>query len=116
MKKNRCILIDVENKSITEIYLEEGLQPIYDALKCDYFESVMIDGTNDLYVDEEGLFKVEENTKFFQYGTGQYLVGNGLVTAHNDEGETIDTSLSVDYVKERVRFFNLNELQRSGLF
>lgn len=110
MKKNRCILIDVEAKRITEVFLEEGLQPIYDALKCDYFESVRIDDTNDLYVDEEGLFKVDENTKFFQYGTSQYLVGNGLVTAHNDMGETIDTTLSVDDVEKMVKFYTYEEV------
>ena len=110
MKKNRCILIDVEAKRITEVFIEEGLQPIYDALKCDYFESVRIDDTNDLYVDEEGLFKVDENTKFFQYGTSQYLVGNGLVTAHNDMGETIDTTLSVDDVEKMVKFYTYEEI------
>lgn len=110
MKKNRCILIDVEAKRITEVFIEEGLQPIYDVLKCDYFESVRIDDTNDLYVDEEGLFKVDENTKFFQYGTSQYLVGNGLVTAHNDMGETIDTTLSVDDVEKMVKFYTYEEV------
>lgn len=116
MKKNRCILIDVENESITEVFLEDGLDPIYEALKCGTFESVRIGDNTDIFVDEEGLFKVNENTKFFQYGSSQPLVGNGLVTSYGDEGETIDTTMSVDEVRKQVKFLTIFDLEKKGFF
>lgn len=114
MKTNRCILIDVQNESVTEVFLEDGLDAIYEALKCSTFEAVNIRDNNDIFVDEEGLFKVNENTKFFQYGSSQPLVGNGLVTSYGDEGETIDTTMSVDEVRKEVKFLTLNDLRRKG--
>lgn len=109
MKKG--ILIDVKNKTITEVEVianEQGseLPSIYGHLGCSIFEVVNIDHENDIYVDEEGIMNMNDETGFFQVeGYPQPLAGNGLVLGFNDEdGDSKDTTLSVEEIKSRVKF------------
>ena len=107
------ILIDVENKTISEVEVvrdENGSQlpSIYGHLKCSTFEVVGYDFENDVYVDEEGIMNVDENTKFFKLRNyRQPLSGNGLIMGYDDEtGENGDTKLSLEEVKEQVTFMS----------
>jgi hypothetical protein len=110
MKKIRYIFIDCENKLVKEIYLDEGLTPIYELLKCELVEAVYVDTHNHLFVDEEGLFKVNDNSNFFVYDNNTPIIGSGIVTAHNEEGETIDTNLLVEDITNKVKFYHISEL------
>ena len=113
----RCILIDVEEKTISEVYIGTGIQPIYDVLKCEMFECVYIDNVNTIYVDEEGLLNLTPNTMFFSFEGGyQPLSGNGLIMGTDENtGESVDTTLSVEEVRSKVKFHTYWEVRQMML-
>ena len=69
------------------------------------FQTIDIDGTNSIYIDEEGLYR-ETQAYFMWEGYHQPLQGKGLILATDYEGvgESIPTTLSLDEVKEKVSF------------
>ena len=108
-----CILIDVQNETIENVLIGEGIQPIYDVLKCEMFECVHIDYVNTIYVDEEGLLTLTPNSKFFSYDGHQPFAGNGLIMGTDgNTGESIDTTISVEEVKSKVRFHTYWEVRQ----
>lgn len=109
-----CILIDVQNETIENVLIGEDIQPIYDVLKCEMFECVHVDDINTIYVDEEGLLRLTPNTKFFSYEGGhQPFSGNGLIMGTNQNtGESIDTTLTLEEVRSKVKFHTMSEVQR----
>lgn len=112
MKK--CILIDVVNETITPVEIENGIDPIYKQLDCSTFEVVNIDGENDIYVDEEGLLNLTPSSKFFTFEGGhQPFAGHGLVMGFDDEtGDSKDTTLTVEFIKSKVKFHTLDQVRR----
>jgi len=111
MKKG--ILIDVKNETIEFVLIEKGIQPIYEVVECDTFEVVNINDSNDIYVDEEGLLNLTNESKFFQFGEGrQPIAGNGLILGYNQiNGDSIDTNLTIEEVKDKVKFLTLNQVR-----
>ena len=119
MKKG--ILIDVEKREIKEVVIEDGIKSIYEQIKCDTFDCVQIHEENDVYVDDNGLLSLTPHSKFFHYKTyPQPICGNGLILGINhDNGESIDTTLSVEEVRKNVRFMDIYEVQllsKMGMF
>jgi hypothetical protein len=111
----RAILINSKERTIESIHFDETkdeLQQIYQLVGCKMFECVSINEYNDVYVDEEGLLNVDNTTKFFKLKNGhQPLAGNGLILGLDVEtGETIDTNLSVEWVKSQVTFHDIFEV------
>ena len=50
---------------------------------------------------------------FFTIGDSeQPLAGNGLILGTNDEGESIEPSVTVEEVKEITKFYTLEEVRR----
>lgn len=119
MKKG--ILIDVKNETITEVQVGD-YKDIQKKIGCDLFDVVQIDEENDVYVDDEGLLSVDKDSKFFGFkGSNVKLAGNGLVLGNNrNTGDSKNTTLTVEYLKERIEFFNLEQtkayLIRVGMF
>ena len=54
-----------------------------------------------MYVDDEGLLK--ETNRYFSIH-GREFAGNGLIIGNNDEGESIDSTLTVEQVKDMISF------------
>ena len=103
----KAILINVKTQEINEVEYDNTIDGIYTTLDCGTFDVVDIDGTNDIYVDDEGLFK--PNQLYFEYsGTERtiQLAGNGLILGVDDEGESISPTISVEEVKDSVHFLN----------
>jgi len=120
---SKGILIDTQNRTITEVEVvrnEEGSQlpSIYNHVKCSIVEVVSIDDKNDVYVDEEGLLSVNEDTKFFKLKHyPQPIAGNGLIMGFDDEtGENGDTNLSVAEVVGMVTFMSAYEVAMEARF
>jgi len=66
---------------------------------------------NDIFVDEEGLLKGYDD--FFTYdGAHQPFAGNGIVTGVNDDGDTISTSLTLEEVTKKVKFYTRQDLRQ----
>lgn len=120
---SRGILIDTKNRTITEVDIvrnEEGSQlpSIYGHLNCSTFEMVQYNDVNDVYVDEEGLLNVTDETTFFKMKNyPQPIAGNGLIMGFDEEtGENGDTNLTIEEVKERVTFMSAHEVAMSVRF
>jgi hypothetical protein len=97
----KAILIDSENQEVKEVEYSGDYNQIYEYTKCQMFTVVRIDEKNDIFVDDEGLLN---GTVFgFEYD-GYPLMGNGLVLAHDNDGESVGTTLTVEEVREKVAF------------
>ncbi len=120
---SRGILIDTENRTITEVEVvrnEEGSQlpSIYNHVKCSIVEVVTYNDENDVYVDEEGLLNVNEDTKFFKLKNyPQPIAGNGLIMGFDDEtGENGDTDLTIAEVVSMVSFMTAYDVAMESRF
>ena len=106
----RAILIDPFNESVTEVEHNGDYRNIYTLLShetqpVDTFTVVSIDDDNDIFVDDNGL--LNNPTHFFMWkGYTQPLAGKGLILAHDDEGESIGTTLLLNRAKKNVRWAN----------
>ena len=109
----RAILIDAKNKTVTVVEKGEGIQDIYKHLGCDTFDLVRLGRGVDCYIDDEGLLKEayidEDGTKhnmngFSFPGFAQPIMGNGLIMGSDEEGESIDSPVSVGQVKAVLTF------------
>ena len=97
----KAILINSFDESVSEVDYNGDYKEIYNLIDCDIFDVVPLDDTNDMYVDDEGLLK--NPNRYFKYGQ-QTLAGIGLILAHDDEGESVGTTLNSAEVFENVKF------------
>jgi hypothetical protein len=106
------ILIDVEQKELRMVEIND-YKEIYNHLKCDLFTMVDADENNSIFVDDEGLLRLTNDSKFFLFDTyPQPLAGNGLILGiDHEDGESIDTSLTIEELKDRVKFLNLSDIR-----
>ena len=99
----KAILIDVINKEVREVEHDDTLASIYKHVDCGTFDVVSIDRVNSIYIDDEGLFV--EDQQFFNYVIDlrvANLAGNGLILGADDEGDTIEPTLTLEEVKSSV--------------
>lgn len=116
------ILIDVKNGTVTDVIYngKKTLEEWYRLIGCSTVEVAMDilpnkrdKITNSIMVDEEGLLNVTPNSKFFMFQGGhQPFAGNGLIVGCDDEGETVDVSITADDVRGKVKFVNAMEAWR----
>ena len=102
----KAILIDVKNQEVKEVEHDNTLQNIYDLIDCRVFDNVRIDNVNSIFVDDEGILK---DNLYFQYSGSNgifQLAGNGLLLGIDDEGNSISPTLTVEDVKDKVRFLS----------
>lgn len=97
----RAILIDPTTKTISEVEHNGDYKEIYNLIECSTFEAVSIVNNNTIYVDEEGLLD-EEPGPFFQWEAYQPIPGKGLILATDEEGNSIGTTLELDFVRAKV--------------
>jgi len=116
--KMKAILIDVKANELRYVQVtkdSEGssLKSMYKHIGCDLVQPIQIDPKNDVFVDEEGLLKLDADSKFFAYGMyPQPLAGNGLILGIDHEtGETISTTLTLEEVREKVFFLYLQTIR-----
>jgi hypothetical protein len=113
----------VQNPKITqdytsfneEIYKLMSDGPItVDVIEQAYLQSKDAKLRDVIFVDENGLFNNTIEQKFFTVESAypQPLAGIGVVTGSDKGGNTIETSLSLEWFKERVKFYNLEDLKK----
>ena len=108
----KAILIDSENKTVTEVTIDENAEDIleqwYKHIGCDLVEVAHdISEHDSILVDEEGLFKNPNN--FFSYtGANQQFAGNGLIVGRNEDGETVDCQIKLEEATLNVLFLTKN--------
>lgn len=114
----KAILIDVKSEQIRYVQVtkdSEGstLKSMYDLIGCDLVQPIGIDDQNDIFIDEEGLLTLDENSKFFTFdGFPHPLAGNGLILGiDHEEGDTIDTNLTIEEIAKKVLFTDIHTLR-----
>jgi hypothetical protein len=103
----RGILIDVKNETITEVEVGD-YKDIQKIVGCNLFDTIQLDENNDIYVDDEGLLSIDNDSKFFGFkGLDSKFGGNGLVLGINhNNGESKSTTFPIDELKKVVKFYN----------
>lgn len=102
----RAILINPVDRSVTEVEYDDNnaLDSIYGHIQADCFTVVTLNSERDgIYLDDEGLFK-DELYAFTIAGYPQPLVGRGLILGCDDEGGSIEPSVTVEQVLRAVNF------------
>lgn len=100
----KAILIDVTARTVTDVELQPGLQPMYDALQCTCVDRVVLNSEIDLWLDGIGLLHEPQPPKFQFIGSANVFAGNGLICGYNGEGQTVGTSLTAAQVRPFVLF------------
>lgn len=113
----KAILIDVKNETVCEVQLDKKniLHSWYKEIGCQMVEVAHYFNEMDcVMVDEEGLFTMSEDSKFFSVEGGrQPFIGNGLVVGCEPRsGESANPGISVEEVKALVKFHTLSEVRR----
>ena len=87
-KKINAILIDPTKQSVRTIEIENNLQEIRKAIKCDLITiaRIQVGGLNlDMILDDEGLLKNPKTQQFFKYGLhSQLFAGRALITSYDN--------------------------------
>lgn len=106
----RGILINPETQEISEIEYDGDYRSIYKLLDIRLFTLIHLSDNESLFLDDEGLLKDPE---FFfglvgpNFKYHQPLAGKGLILGTDEKGESIGSNLSLETVKENVRFARL---------
>jgi len=115
-------LIDPKAKTITRVSLPDNkrhrhLDSMYRLIECGTVDVVRMPNNTDCWIDDEGLFKPDEEQHFFALNIGdgepgmggstcwRAYVGKGLVLGC-DDSETISATIDEAELLRRVRFYN----------
>ena len=103
----RAIIINPEDRTITETEIDgalKSLQQILGGLIEPVYQG--LDDNHHCYVNEEGLLYGPQF--FFMFTDGhQPLAGHGVILSTTDDDGEAPCTLSLDWVKERVTFMDL---------
>lgn len=108
----RAILIDPFEKTVTEVEHNGNYRHIYELISHETMpvETYTAVGLNDerdaVFVDDEGLLKDDPPcTHFFLWkGYGQPLAGKGLILGCNDEGDSVEPTITLAQARAMVTF------------
>jgi|TARA_R100000084_G_C4575678_1_gene111374 hypothetical protein len=111
MKKNRLILIDPFEQTVSFVESDGTSDSITDLIKCDLIDVVDLSIANLswlkrkhstyrnlLVLDDEGLLK--ENRYFSLMG--QPYAGRAVIRTEDEDQDMVDSDLDLDRVKERI--------------
>jgi len=106
------ILINVKDETITEVEIKKGnvLKDMYKHIDCRCVDRVSINDHDDIWVDDEGLLSLQEESKFFSY-SGSVLAGNGLILGVDGEGNSVSPKITMEEVKTRVKFHTMRQVR-----
>jgi hypothetical protein len=102
----KVIKIDSANRTITQIELEKGLQPIYDAIgnECSCFSCpVELDNGDTVYADDEGLFHPFEGGVMMA-DWAYPIVGNILIIGTDENGESVDVNVTIEEITPLIQW------------
>ena len=111
----KAILIDVNQENVRQVEVDDKdvLRSWYRHIGCSMVEVAHYFNHHDsIMVDEEGLFSMNESSKFFTITDGhQPFIGNGLVVGVDRNGNSVDTCITVEEVRSKVKFYTMNEIR-----
>lgn len=105
MKMTRGILIDAENRKVSEVRFNYTLAELYRLVGCNCITHVPM-GELEIIVDDEGLLK--EQNCFFKFD-GVTLAGNGLVLGRGED-DFASTDATAEEIAGRVQFLYADQV------
>jgi hypothetical protein len=95
-------LINAETLEISDIEVSD-FTDIQKHIGCDYFDCVGLNSKGDtLYVDDEGLMKVNRLTIVITEGGARRLAGNIVVLGSNAAGDSVKPSITKEQLRKLV--------------
>lgn len=111
----KAILIDVHNENVRMVEVDDKnvLRDWYKHIICGMVEVAHYFNNHDsIMCDEEGLFSMDNKSKFFTVQGGhQPFIGNGLVVGVDSNGKSVDPHISVEEVRSKVKFHTYNDVR-----
>lgn len=100
----KAYLINPHDCTITEVDHNGDYKQIYDLIGASYFDVARINEHGDgVYVDDEGLFN--HSDLFRIHDTHQPLAGRGLVLGCDDEGNSIEPTVTLEWLQNNTSFY-----------
>lgn len=107
----KAILINSTERTVTEVDYDGNFRNLQKLIGCDCFTIAplnpkMVTEDVSLYVDDEGLLTNPQ--AFFQIKGVTYhpLAGNGVILGTNEEGESVDSPVSVQDIAKLTKFYD----------
>lgn len=101
----RAILIDPEARTIVEVdHDNSSYKNISKTIEASCFDVVSLARGDTIYVDDEGLLRPNH---YFRWVPADHLVilaGKALILGSDNEGDSVDAKISLQEVKDSVRF------------
>lgn len=102
----RAILINPEDRTVTEIQIEGGLDSMYKAMDCEMVEApISFDNADTLYCDEEGLFKHQKGGITMKDWC-MPILGKMLIVGTDEEGCDVDAVSKVKDIQKDIIWVN----------
>lgn len=103
----KAILIDPTTRTIKEVDYDGEFKTIYELTSCDCITIARIPDTGDeIYLDDNGMTNSPDKLFAFKRSQGQPYAGKGLVVGHNEMGEDVEPTVTVDQLIEAVVFLD----------
>tara|TARA_R100000541_G_scaffold57924_1_gene68451 strand:+ start:276 stop:632 length:357 start_codon:yes stop_codon:yes gene_type:complete len=106
-------LIDPFAETVTQVAYEGDCTCIYKHIKASLFTWVYLEDSDEIYVDDEGLYK--DDQRFFTFkGYHEPLAGRGLVLGANAEGDTTSPKITMEKLTELISFGDVWDLMKKA--
>lgn len=103
----RAILVDPDKRSLSEVDCTGKLEDIKRLMQIDSpIDVIVIDPTETIYIDDEGLLKLNEGDAYAvtRLPSGAVIAGKMLIIGCDDEGDSAPTKLSLTQASPWFRF------------
>ena len=114
----RAVFIDSTAKIVTDVTYDGNYETIYQWIgnRCRAFEMVGCGSGDGAFVDEEGMLKVDDSTRFFTIDGYGPLAGNALIIGGDDEtGESCDVAHDAEHYRSKVKFMSIDAVRLSHM-
>lgn len=104
MHKIKGILIDPEERTVTDVEVEYSLEAWYKLLDCEYIEFAFIslkEGDVQMICDEEGLY-TDKSQFTFSSGNYQQFAGKALIVDFEEALDDNDEEYPIDHLTLRA--------------
>jgi hypothetical protein len=99
----KAYLIDPFTKTISMVEYSGDYNEIYKLIECDTFTCADFNSFGDtVFVDDEGLINGKDQEFFLIGDYPSPLAGKALVLGTNQEGESVEPSMTIEQVAVRV--------------
>lgn len=105
----KAVLVDPFAETVTDVEYNGDYKQIYEHIQADLFALVRLKDGDDVFVDDEGLLKLTEDSRFFILPDyPQPLAGRGLILGNDPiSGESTDCNHDAAYYRDRVFFADM---------